>query len=927
MFEDPLYPQQASFSHGEVSPYLFGRVDLQAFGSALRTSRNAFIRTEGSWSNRSGTEFCAPAVSATGNGSVIIPFTFNVGQTYVIEFGAGTIHLFSQGALINTGTNPYAIGDLAKLRYSQSADTLTVVHPNYPTYEFKRTDATSFTFLPALYTMGPFLQQNPDGVTFVYASAQAGTVTLVASDSIFKAGHVGALFQMTQQDLSQIPPWEPTKRMNPLEAGVVAILGQLRRSNGKNYKCVGCPNPGAPIAITTGAVAPDHSQGTQSDGDGNGVANFADAVGVNWQYTDSGVGIVLITQFISETQVVGTVQANYTGGPGLLPLAVVGGPQLAVVGPWTFDGDGSTTSFPLVTSTATDPNLFLVTVGGVYQPPALYSISGTNLVFLGAPDINVAILVNQITALGQTTYWAFGAFSPDQGYPSAATYYPDRLVLAATPQEPVGVFASKTSNYHDFGVSNPVVNSDGFTVFLNARQLNAISDLVPLQDIIIGTANIIWRMTSGGNGAALGPLAIEAIPQAFLGESPTAAAVLYADSMIFAIYGGRRIRDLVYQFQFDKYVGSELTAYSRHLVPFGTQIIKMQYAPDPWGLLYVLRSDGILLCCTYVREQQMIAWSRWDTQGLVDDIAVVPENNNYALYMIVRRTINGASVRYVERLSQWETLTPYDYQFMDCNLTYDGRNKSAVTMILSGGTTWLAGDVGTLNASSATGWAGFAATDVDLQNQIQLIDAAGYCRVQITAVLSPATATVVFIDPIPTDLQAVPTLTWTFARTKFGGCQHLIGQVVSVVADANAILGQNGVPYITVDSSGFVTLPNACGVVCVGLQYYSDLETLALNAQGMETIRQRAKGIPAVYLDVTGTRGLQTGTDFENMFPIKERAFEPYLSPTDVQEGLLSNMMYSEFDSESHVCVRQVYPFPVTIRMVIPAVAVGEPVG
>lgn len=928
MYEEPIYPFQASFSHGEVSPFIYGRVDLQAFASALRTSRNAFIRTEGSWSNRPGFEYCNTSVTNTPRGSVSIPFTFSVGQSYVIEFGAGVLQVFSRGALINSGTTPYLLSELAGLRYSQSADTLTVVHPNHPPYEFKRTSATTFTFLAGIYSMGPFLQQNSDGITFVYASGQSGTITLNSTAPIFNANHVGALFQLTQQDLSQIPPWEPQKRLNPVTSGIAGILGLLRRSNGKNYKCVGYPGIAGAIAITSGSVAPDWSQGTESDGDGNAVANFADAVGVNWQYTDSGNGIVLITAYISPTQVTAVVQPNYTGGPGLLPLAVVGGPVSDVAGPWSFTGTGSQTSFAMGTSTVTDPNKFYVFVGGIYQSPSLYSISGTNLIFIAAPANAAPITVKQITALGQTTYWNFGAFSPDQGYPSAVTYFPDRLVFAATPKQPVGLFASQTSNYHNFGVSNPVVNSDAFTVFLNARQLNAISDIIPLQDLIIGTANIIWRVWEGNAGTALGPLSIASKPQAFLGESPNVAAVLYGDSMIYAIYGGRRIHDLVYQFQFDKYIGSELTAYSRHLVPFGTQIVKMQYAADPWGEVYALRSDGVLLVCTYVREQQMIAWSRWDTQGTIEDIALVPENNSYALYAITNRTIQGATVRYVERLTQWETTTIYDYKMMDCSLTYDGRNTSAATMALSGGTTWIAGDVGTLIASTATGWANFQASDVTYKNQIQLFDANGnIARVLITAVNSPTSASVRFVTPIPMTLQAAPTITWTFARSYFGGCQQLAGQTVSVLSDSNWIGGSEGTPTITVDAGGNVTIPYPGGVVCVGLQYYSDFETLPLNAQGQETLRNRAKGIPHLYLDVTATRGLLTGTDFVNMFPIKERAFEAWSEPTDLQEGIIENLMYTEFSSECHVCVRQPYPLPCTIRMVIPAVNVGEPVG
>jgi hypothetical protein len=1035
MFEVPLQPVQASFSHGEVSPDLFGRVDLQAYGSGLRTSRNAFIKTEGAWCNRQGSQYIGNAVNTTTRGSVLMPFVFSSTQSYVIEIGAGSAQVFSNGAVITTagpaiasiaitlvagvqttfigavsphglsvgqnvvisgnvgtgayslngswtvvsvtssmdftivtglGTSgavttpgnigvplvistPYSVADLPNLRYTQSANTLTVVHPKYPPYELTRLSANSFQFIPGVYNNGPFIPTNTDGTTLVYASAQSGTVTLTSTAAIFNANHVGSLFYLQQQDVSPITPWQADLT---LTLGGASPIGYLVSSNLKNYKCVAYTADGT-NAIITGDVAPEQQYGTVWDGIGTTGAGTTWQFGVAWQFTDFGYGVVKITGFTNSTHVTAVVQAVIPGQPALLPAMVVGGPVTAF-GPFNFTGDGTTTTFGTLTATTSaDPNQYYVTVGGLYVQPPNYTISAAagNIVFITPPANAAPIAVIQLGSaisaqrpgLYATSFWAFGAFSTVQGYPSTVSYFPDRLIFAGTPQQPVGVFASQTSQYHNFAVSNPVVNSDAFTVFLNSRQLNTISDLIPLQDLIVGTANTLWRLWPGQTGTALGPLSISAVPQAFVGETGNAAAVLYGDSMLYAIYGGRRIRDLIYQFQFDKYVGSELTAYARHLIPFGVQVLRMAYAPDPWGQLFVYLSNGAIITCTYVREQQMIAWSRWDTgpysaptkdypfgqpTGTFEDICVVPENNSYALYVLANRTINGQTARYVERMSQWEWPTTLDYKFMDCSLTYDGRNTSVNTMTVTGGTTWLSGDTGTLTASGAAGWAGFQPTDVGLLNQIQLFDAAGkLSRVLITAVTSSTIASVRFIDPIPADLQAAPTLTWTFARTTFGGAQQLAGQLVACLIDSNAYAGTNGLPILTVGLDGSVTLPNAGGVVTIGLQNLSDLETLALNQPGMETIRERAKGIPGLYLDVHYTRGLLTGTDFKDMSPIKERDYEPYLSPTNLQEGIIQNRIDSEFDSEAHVCVRQSYPVPVTIRMVLPSVNVGEPVG
>lgn len=933
MFDAPLQPEQASFSRGEVSPRLFGRVDLQAYSSALRTSRNAFILTEGAWANRQGSQYIGPSTVTTQWGSVLFPFVYSNQQAYVIEIGSGAanVQAYALGAPVGAALNsPYAQNELQALRYTQSTDTLTIFHNNHIPYELKRTAPTTFTFLPAVYFNGPFLTQNADGVTFVYASAVSGTVTLNATAPIFNANHVGALFQLTSQDLSTITPWEPGK-VDPGGGPGVLSPPIYRRSNGKNYKKV-ADFPGQ-AHVQTGSWQPSHTQGTVADGDGAIQPGGSAACGIFWQYQDSGFGIVLITAFISATQVTGIVQPNYTGGPGLVPLNVVGGPVTAF-GPFTFNGDGATTAFgPMAGTTSTDPNKYYVLLGGVYQSPSLYFMSGgtpATINFITAPPVGVGnIVVRQVSALNQTSYWAFGAFSADQGYPAAGTYYPDRLVTGGTIKQPVGLFATKTSQYHDFGVSNPVVNSDGFTEFLNARQQNAINDMLPLQDLMVSTSGVMWRLFPGSTGTALGPLALSALPQGFIGQQQGCRAVLYADSMIYPSYGGRRLRELIYQFQFDKYMGSELTAYSRHLFPYGTTMIELAYANEPWTQLFALRSDGQLMVCTYVREQQMIAWSRWDTAGTIEDVAVIPENNSYAVYLIVGRTINGAYVRYIERMNQRETLTELDARFMDASLTYDGRNTSATTMTLTGGTTWIAGDTGFLTASSAAGWANFVTTDPTNNNVIQFFDSSGNMigRVQITSYVSNLVVGVRMMGVIPASLQALPTKVWTFARTTFGGITHLKNTAVAVLADGDAVAGANGTPNITISSTGTVTLPNAAGVVTIGLQYLSDFETLSLNVQGQETVRERSKDMPALYLDVTETRGLMVGTDFNNLVPIPERAFETYTEPTDEQEGIITTRMFSDFDSETHVCVRQPYPLPATIRMVIPTVEVGEPVG
>ena len=101
MFEEPVPLLQPTFARGEVSPYLFGRVDLQTFASGLRTLRNGFVRTEGAVSNRQGTAYVNTSLLATALSTKLLPFIFSATQSYVIEVGNLSAQVFSNGAVVS----------------------------------------------------------------------------------------------------------------------------------------------------------------------------------------------------------------------------------------------------------------------------------------------------------------------------------------------------------------------------------------------------------------------------------------------------------------------------------------------------------------------------------------------------------------------------------------------------------------------------------------------------------------------------------------------------------------------------------------------------------------------------------------------------------------------------------------------------------
>lgn len=975
---------QIAFVRGEASPLAEARTDQAFYANAVALASNFFVRAEGALSNRAGLQFVAQCITGASLGSYLVPFIYNNTQSYLCEFAAGSISVYAQGSLVESGiTNNYAAADLPNLRWAQSADTLNVAVATQQPMQLKRVTASSFTFTAPTFLNGPFQDVNTDGVSYMYASASQGTVTIFSSAGNFTSQHVGSLISIEEQFLGSIVNWEPN---SVLTVSGASPVGMYIRSDGKIYQCVATGALGTGNCMT-GQFQPVHTSGTQWDGTGQQVeGNVNDRQGVAWQYVSNGTGIAQITGYTDANHVTAVVQSHKGVVSAFSPTVV--GPPITSFGPWTFNGDGSTKTFsPLTGATSTDPNQFLVTVGGVFQDPSLYSISGTSIVFNSAPAAGTGnIVAKQVTGQGSglaaikglpiSTYWALGAFSAIQGYPAVVCYFNDRLVFGGTQLQPQTLFTSRVSDYLNFGVSNPQVADDGITATINARRENPIVDLMPLNDLITGTASTIWRITHSTSVGAITPSDIGLLPQNFYGQQPV-ASVQTGDTIIYVQWGGRKIRDLVYQFMYDKFMGTELTVFARHMFPVGTSCTRIAFAPEPFGLLYCIRSDGVLCVCAYLPEQQIIAWTRYTTAGYFEDVQVIPENGSYTVYVIVRRTVNSSTVRYIEKFMPREYATPQDAFFVDSGLTYDGRNTSSTTMTLTGGTTWLANDTGTLTASSSSGWAGFQSTDPGNNNAIWLyqtftflssvgnsaagkltavVTAGAYtftfsdgesrlvtvaadgltvtwkgqladktilaatvrCRLQITAITSATVAAVKFLDPVPKALQGAADATWTFARTNFSGLTNLVAATVSVFADGAAL------PQQVVSATGTITLPSAGGVVHAGLPYTSQLQSLPLNIQGEPPIRNRQKTTTRLSVVVDESTSLYAGPDFTNLRQLAVREFESYGQPPSPHSGVVHVNLETEPSDDAVLCIQHSDPVPLSILAWFLDTDVGE---
>ena len=189
-----------NFTAGELSPRLDGRVDLAKYRNGVTNLENFIVHPHGGVTRRPGTEFIAE-VKTSSLSTRIIPFEFNTEQVYLIEAGNQYMRFYKNGGqILNSGSiveisTPYLTAELFELKFAQSADTMFIVHPNHEPRKLTRTSDVNWTLTEVVFEFGPFLDENTTDTT-ITASARTGTVTLTASADTFVSTDVGRLVKI-----------------------------------------------------------------------------------------------------------------------------------------------------------------------------------------------------------------------------------------------------------------------------------------------------------------------------------------------------------------------------------------------------------------------------------------------------------------------------------------------------------------------------------------------------------------------------------------------------------------------------------------------------------------------------------------------------------------------------------------------------------
>jgi hypothetical protein len=306
----------------------------------------------------------------------------------------------------------------------------------------------------------------------------------------------------------------------------------------------------------------------------------------------------------------------------------------------------------------------------------VYKEQGGQFGFIGSTPTLTMVDDNIAPDLGITPPIHEAVFNSANNYPGAVSYFEQRRCFAGTAQQPQSLWMTRSGTESGMSYSLPVRDDDRIAVRVAARESNTIRHIVPLSDLMLLTSAAEWRVTSV-NSDAITPSSISVRPQSYVGAS-NVQPVIINNTMLYGAARGGHLQELGFNAPSQSYASGDLCLRSAHL--FDTfDLTDLAYAKAPTPVVWAVSSSGKLLGLTYVPEQQVGAWHQHDTDGAFESCCVVAEGQEDVLYVAVRRTIGGATVRYVERMGSRAFAAPADAYFVDAGITYSGALTSTIS--------------------------------------------------------------------------------------------------------------------------------------------------------------------------------------------------------------------------------------------------------
>jgi hypothetical protein len=627
-------PIQYSFNTGELSPTLEGRTDLNKYSSGCRTLENFIPMVQGPARRRSGTYF-VEEIKNSANRSWLLRFEFSESQAYILEFGDQYIRFYTNYGQVQTGSvtawqtsQSYVVGDL-------------------------RSNGGTNYYCKVAHTSGTFSTDLSAGKWYALTGTIYEIPTPYTAADLTNSNNTLKLRTVQSADVVYIvhPSYAPKK---------------LSRYSATKWILEDINFLGGPFED----VDPDEA-----------ITVYASA------QTGTGITLTASSALFAATDV---------GSTFLLEQKSIDGITQWEVGKSISSGarrrsDGKT--YEALNSATTGTVKPIHSIGAVYDGDSgvqwqfrdpgygYVKITGfTNSTTVTA-DVVSRLPSGAVGSTNATNRWAFSRWSSVRGWPSQVAFFRERLVFASGQKIDMSV-AADYENFADRDESGQVVADMAIAIEVSSDQVNKIEWLAASDGLLIGTAGGEFVAQEVTTDQPLGPDNVKIVPQSSYG-SKSVIPVLVGESVLFVQRSGQKLRELVFDFANNGYKSSDLTVLSEHITYGG--LVDICYQQEPHSIVWCVRSDGELLGFTFNREQDVLGWHRHPLggDGIVECVETIPSpfGDQDDLWMIVRRTIDGQTKRYIEYL--WPDFVDNndieDAFCVDCGLTYDSTPASTIS--------------------------------------------------------------------------------------------------------------------------------------------------------------------------------------------------------------------------------------------------------
>ena len=617
------FDRQTSFISGKVSESLWGRSDIATYDSSCKELRNMFVHPEGGASNRSGTHYIADA-KFYGR-TRLIPFQFNNNDAYVVCFSDSRFFVLQDGAPIeNLGVNGIQTTTLTASREADGSAGAVMYFPLHRAPSRSAVETSDIrvvrggeikfdepAILPTSYAY--LFVDTPEPRIFL-GLTEADYPRVQAAEALY-FGDTSLLFSpYAEADIFELKFTQSFDIMTFTHPDYP--VHTLKRRDGLFFL--------EELVIDDALQEPIDLDGFQA------FPTFVEGDPV-----------------VSRRYVVTAVDGD-TGyesrTSNLLEIEV----NLAALLDPTFEVSLTWETYPA----GVKFNVYKEYRGlfGIIGSAGESNFSDQNI----RPDVAIAPAKHPVL------------FQAKGDYPSNVTYYQQRIVYAGTRNSPVTMYFSRAGLFTDFSTSTPARTDDAIIIAIADVQALGIRSMRALRNLFLFTSDGIWILSANNASLSTGSLRLER--QESWGCSRL-DPLLVGSSFIYVSDNGQRVRVLNFNFQTNDYRGDELSVKARDLFN-GRYIVDWAYERSPFGIIWCVMSDGKVLGLTYLQEQGIVAWHEHDTDGEFESVCCIPEGGQFSTYFVVKRTIAGNVVRFIERKTTRYFESQDDAYFLDAGRSY-----------------------------------------------------------------------------------------------------------------------------------------------------------------------------------------------------------------------------------------------------------------